>query len=217
MSSAGRLPFREGIQLGRASYQKKCCKAVKEWECSFLDFTGKEGLSLEKLTGTQRLTRAAVTAAVYSALTLALAPISFGPIQLRVAEALTLLPFLMPSVVPGLFVGCLLANALAGGGMLDIVFGSAATLIAAWITSRCRSRLAAALSPVLVNAVIVGTVLHRLYFAGTDVPVWVPMLEVGAGQLAACFGLGLLLLHLVEKRFPQLNERGDEIQKERSK
>ncbi len=168
---------------------------------------------MKKLTGTQRLTRAAVTAAIYAALTLALAPISFGPIQLRVAEALTLVPFMMPSVVPGLFVGCLLANALAGGGVLDTVFGSAATLIAAWITSRSKNRLIAALSPVLVNAVIVGLVLYRLYYLGTEVPVWVPMLEVGAGQMAACFGLGLPLLHILEKQFPQLGEREEEIQK----
>ena len=172
---------------------------------------------MEKQTGTQRLTRAAVTAAVYAALTLVLSPFSFGPIQLRIAEAMTLLPFFMPSAVQGLFVGCLLANALGGGGILDTVFGSAATLAAAWITSRCTSRLAAAVSPVIINAAVVGLVLYRLYFSGTDVPVWVPVLEVGAGQAAACFGLGLPLLRIMETRFPYLGEREAESRKRKPK
>ncbi|MBQ3391730.1 MAG: hypothetical protein IJG56_04975, partial [Clostridia bacterium] len=60
---------------------------------------------------------------------------------------------------------------------------------------------------------LVSLVLYRLYYLGTEVPVWVPMLEVGAGQMVACFGLGLPLLHILEKQFPQLGEREEEIQK----
>ena len=82
----------------------------------------------------RRIALAAVTAALYAGLTMALAPISFGVVQFRVAEALTLLPFIMPEAVPGLFVGCLLANFLGGFGIIDVVFGSAATLAAACLT-----------------------------------------------------------------------------------
>ena len=80
---------------------------------------------LERQDHTKSLVRGAIIAAIYAALTLALAPISYGAGQLRVAEALTVLPFVMPrSAVPGLFVGCLLANLFGGGGIWDIVFGA---------------------------------------------------------------------------------------------
>ena len=89
--------------------------------------------------------RGAAIAAIYAALTLALAPISYGAVQVRVSEALTVLPFFMPhSAVPGLFLGCLLANFLGGAGIWDVIFGSAATLVAAMITARCRSRMLSA-------------------------------------------------------------------------
>ena len=76
----------------------------------------------------------ALIAALYTGLTFVLAPISFGPVQFRVSEALTLLPFCLPEAVPGLFIGCLISNMLGGFGIIDIVLGSAATLAAAWIT-----------------------------------------------------------------------------------
>ena len=105
--------------------------------------------------------RGAAVAAIYAALTLALAPISYGAVQVRVSEALTVLPFFMPrSAVPGLFLGCFLANFLGGAGIWDVVFGSAATLIAAMLTARCRSRMLSPLAPVLVNAVVVGCLLY---------------------------------------------------------
>jgi uncharacterized membrane protein len=110
------------------------------------------------------LIRAAVIAALYAAVTLLLAPISYGPLQFRVSEALTLLPMLTPAAIPGLFVGCLAANLLGGATALDIVFGSLATLGAAILTRRLREKpLIAALPPVLVNAFVVGAVLAYAY------------------------------------------------------
>lgn len=163
---------------------------------------------LERQDHTKSLVRGAIIAAIYAALTLALAPISYGAGQLRVAEALTVLPFVMPrSAVPGLFVGCLLANLFGGGGIWDIVFGSAATLLAALLTARCRHRLLAPLPPVVLNAVVVGTVLYVLYYAGSGIPIWLIMAQVGAGQCLACYGLGLALLRFVETRFPSWRER----------
>ena len=73
----------------------------------------------------------AVIAAIYTVLTLVFAPISFGPVQFRIAEALCILPFFTPAAVPGVFIGCLLSNLLCGAAPLDIVFGSLATLIGA--------------------------------------------------------------------------------------
>lgn len=143
--------------------------------------------------------RAAVIAALYAAVTLLLAPISYGPLQFRVAEALTLLPILTPAAVPGLFVGCLAANLLGGATALDVAFGSLATLMAALLTRRLKDRpLLAALPPVLVNAAIVGAVLAYAY----NLPFWLTALEVGAGQLGVCYALGLPLFYAL-RRLPR--------------
>ena len=77
------------------------------------------------------LTYASAIAAIYTALVIAFAPIAFGPVQFRIAEALCILPFFTPAAIPGLFIGCLLSNLLCGAAMLDVVFGSVATLIGA--------------------------------------------------------------------------------------
>ena len=77
---------------------------------------------------TRDLVIGGLIAAAYLALTLVLAPISYGPIQFRVSEALTLLPLIFPQAVPGLFIGCLLANIFGGYGAIDIICGSAAPL-----------------------------------------------------------------------------------------
>lgn len=110
------------------------------------------------------LTRAAIIAALYAALTVMLAPISFGMIQFRVAEALTALPLVMAEAVPGLAIGCLVANLLGGGMPMDVVFGALATLLAAIATRRLRSRPALALAaPVVFNGIIVGPVVYICY------------------------------------------------------
>lgn len=137
------------------------------------------------------LTRAGVIAALYAAVTLLLAPISFGPMQLRVSEAMTLLPVLWPEAAVGLFVGCFLANLIGGYGILDAVVGGLATLLAALLTRRLRNnRWLAALPPVLVNAVAIGVLLHVV----ADAPLAVTMLYIGLGQAMACYALGLPLL-----------------------
>ena len=136
------------------------------------------------------ITRAAVIGALYAALTIALAPISYGLIQFRIAEALTVLAFFTPAAIPGLFVGCLLANIVAGLGIIDIVFGSLATLIAAFMTYKIKNKFLAPLPPVLINALIVGPIVA--YYV--EVPFYLGMLYVGLGQLAVCYILGLPLL-----------------------
>lgn len=146
-------------------------------------------------------TKAAMIAAVYALLAIVLAPISYGMIQVRVAEALTILPYFTPAAIPGLFAGCMLANLYGGNGILDIVCGSLATLLAAYLTSRIKNRVLVPLPPVLINALVVGYVLHLVL----GYSLYLTMLWVGAGQLAACYGLGYPLLLLLEKHRQLLN------------
>ena len=152
---------------------------------------------------TRFLVQASLIAAIYTALCLVLHPISFGfgGIELRVSEALTLLPVLMPAAVPGLFAGCLLSNLMGGATALDIVFGSLTTLAAALLTRRLRNRpVLAALPPVLLNAAVIGTLLRYAY--GVAMPLWLCMLSIGLGQAAVCYAIGLPLLRMM-RRIPE--------------
>jgi uncharacterized membrane protein len=141
------------------------------------------------------LAHAAIIAAMYAALTIFLAPISSGIMQVRVSEALTVLPFFTPAAIPGLFIGCVIANLVAGYGPWDILFGSLATLIAAYLTYKMPKKYLAPLPPVIVNAVIVGITLAYVLNA----PYWMVIGLVGAGELIACYVLGYPLLLALEK------------------
>ena len=149
----------------------------------------------KKLLTTRSLCTSAVIAALYAALTLLLAPISYGNLQCRISEAMTLLPMVMPAAIPGLFVGCLLANLLGGVTVWDIVFGSLATLIAAVGTYSLRNKpILAALCPVLSNGVIVGAVLSFVW----GLPLWLTMLEVAVGEVGAVI-IGFVLLAALKR------------------
>ena len=143
---------------------------------------------------TRSLALGGMIGALYAGITLVLAPISYGPVQFRVAEMLTLLPFYMPEAVPGLFVGCLIANAFSPGGALDMVVGSLATLAAAYLSRRMPKLWLAALPPVLINMAVIGTMLHFIM----DVPLFGTIIYVGAGQTGAC-ALGIPLMKTLEK------------------
>ena len=108
------------------------------------------------------MTRAAMIAAIYVVLCVVFQPISYGAIQTRIAEALTILPFFTPAAIPGLFIGCLIANLLGGGILVDVICGSAATLIGAVGTYmlRNKSRYLAPLPPIAANVLIVPWVLR---------------------------------------------------------
>jgi uncharacterized membrane protein len=155
---------------------------------------------MKKHTAINEIARGAIIAAIYALLTIFLAPISSGLIQCRVAEALCVLPYYTFSAVPGLFVGCLIANLITGAPIWDVVFGSLATLLAAYTTYAMRKRVTKFLAPlpaVLYNAVIVGALLVYVYAVPVTYPV--AALYVAAGQAAACFGLGLPLLLALER------------------
>ena len=154
-------------------------------------------MSKSKFT-TRQLATAGIIAAVYAGLTLLLPIPQYGGVQLRVAEAMTVLPFLIPEAIPGLAVGCFLANLLGSPYVLDWVFGTLATLLAALWTSRLKNKWLAPLPPVICNAVIVGAEIA--YFSVLDGAAFLPAfgfnaLTVGAGEAIACFALGLPLLH----------------------
>ena len=154
----------------------------------------------------------AVIAAMYAAVSLALAPISFGTVQLRAAEALTLLPVFDPVMIAGVSLGCLITNAVGfftGAnilGWMDILFGTLATVAAAFLSYWLRNLrvkglpVLSALPPVLLNAVIVGGELTFLIAGGFEWRVFaLQALSVGAGELIACAALGLPLVWMLEK------------------
>ncbi len=146
------------------------------------------------------LVRAAVIASVYALLTIFLAPISSGLVQCRIAEALCVLPYFSFSAVPGLFIGCLLANLLIGAPLYDVLFGSMATLLAAYMTFLLRKRAPKYLAPlpsVVCNALVVGALLVFVYDVG--VPYWAAAGYVAIGQAIACYVLGMPLLAVLER------------------
>lgn len=146
------------------------------------------------------LIRAALIAAIYVILNITFAPISYGPIQVRIAEALVVLPFIEPSAIIGLFIGCFLANIYGGLGLVDIIGGSFCTLVAAYLTYKVKNPKLAPLPPVLVNAFGVSIYLHLLF----DLPYWLTVFYIGIGEIIACYILGYPLLTLLlknKKRF----------------
>ncbi|MCI7813383.1 MAG: QueT transporter family protein [Lachnospiraceae bacterium] len=145
------------------------------------------------------LTQAAMIAAIYVVLTFVFAPISFGEVQIRIAEALTILPIFTPAAVPGLFVGCLIGNLMGGAVLTDVIFGSIATLIGAIGTYELRKfpRLIAVLPPIVSNICIVPLVLRYAY--GIALPIPFLMLTVGLGEVVSCAVLGSILATVLNK------------------
>ncbi len=145
------------------------------------------------------LTQAAMIAALYVVLTLVFAPFSFKEIQVRLAEALTILPAFTPAAIPGLFVGCLIGNILGGAALPDILFGSLATLAAAFLTYLLRSRspFLAPAPPILVNTLVVPFILRFGY--GILLPIPLMMLTVGIGELISCGILGMALYFVLHR------------------
>lgn len=153
--------------------------------------------------GAKKVALIAILAAIYSVLTLILSFLSYGPIQFRLAEGLTVLPYFSPYAVWGLFIGCILSNIISPMGIPDLIFGSLATLIGAIITyyigksNLKHKKLLAPLPAVIINAVIIGVMLKILYVK--DIPLYLNMIYVGIGQLFCCYGLGIPLINLIEK------------------
>ena len=139
------------------------------------------------------ITQAAVIAALYTVLVIIFNYCSFGPIQFRIAEALTILPYFTPAAIPGLFVGCLLSNILGGAAIWDIIFGSIATLIGAIGTYALRkNKWLAPLPPIIANTLIVPFVLRFAY--GSEGVFAMFFVTIGASEFIVCGIIGMLLL-----------------------
>lgn len=156
---------------------------------------------------TKKLVRCAVIAAVYTVLCLALAPISYGAVQVRIAEAMGLLVVFGPEYALGVTVGCFLANML-GFGFPDILFGTAATALACIFTYLLRNKriaglaIPASLPPVIFNALIVGPEI-AYYFSDTPFTLGLCVangLSVAVGEVISCCILGVALVHVIEKQ-----------------
>ena len=157
----------------------------------------------------QRMVHCAVIAAVYVVLCLVLAPFSYGAIQVRVAEALCLLPVFGAEYIIGVTLGCFLAN-LFGSTIIDVIFGTQATLLACLVTYRLRNlrikglAIPASLPPVLFNAVIVGIEITVFFtdYSAMSAPLWLLCLTngitVGIGEVISCTVLGVALVKLIE-------------------
>lgn len=150
---------------------------------------------------TRKITACGVLAAVYTALTLLMTPWSFGAVQFRISEALCVLCYLDPALIPGLALGCLLSNCFSTVSALDLLFGTAATLLGCLTASRIRRKWLFPLPIVLFNAVLIGIELSLtlspdaalrgiLVFGG----------QVALGEAGVLYLLGLPLLCLIENR-----------------
>lgn len=148
---------------------------------------------------TRLIAYSAMIAAIYVILTWLFAPIGFGEVQIRISEALTILPAFTPAAVPGLFIGCLTGNLLGGAILPDIIFGSLATLIGAlfvYLLRKC-SPFLLPLAPILSNTLIVPLVLYYGY--GVNLPLPLLMLSIAAGEFVSCGILGMILYRALSK------------------
>jgi uncharacterized membrane protein len=142
------------------------------------------------------LTQAAMIAALYVVLTYVatLLGLSNGAVQVRFSEALTILPYFTPAAIPGLFVGCLLSNILAGGVLLDIIGGSILTLVAAFFSYGLRkNKFLVCLPPIILNTIGVPYIL-RFGYGMVEESIPYMMVTVGLGEVISCGILGMVLL-----------------------
>jgi len=158
-----------------------------------------------KYSKTKAITMAAAIAAIYVVLTFIANALGLasGAVQVRISEALTVLPFFTPVAIPGLFVGCLLSNILTGCAPYDVVFGSIATLLGAigsyYLGQKFpKKSWLSPIPPIVSNTVIVPIIL--IYVYQIQDAYWYLMLTVGAGEVISCGILGMILLKALQKR-----------------
>ena len=154
----------------------------------------------------RRLVRSAVIACLYTVTCLVTSQFSFGPVQVRLSESLTMLSVFSPDAIIGVTVGCFLSNMLASAP-IDMIVGTAATLISALLTYWLRNArtkklvLIPSIPPVTINAVVIGIEVSFLYFPRETVSsvLLMNILSVGLGQLISCSILGVLLVYIIER------------------
>lgn len=145
---------------------------------------------------TKFLTRGALIAGLYIIITYILSPFSFGPLQFRLSEALTVLPILYPEAIPALFIGVLLSNIIGGLGLVDIIGGSLVTLLASYITYRFRKSIIAYLSPIVLNGFLISLYLHVLF----DIPYWITVIQIAISEAVVVLLVGYPLIQYLQKK-----------------
>ena len=144
------------------------------------------------------MVQAAAIAAIYVVLTVVFAPLSFGEVQIRFAEGLTVLPCFTPAAIPGLFIGCVIGNFMGGAIPVDIICGSLATLAGALLSYALRKhKFLVPLPPIIANTLVVPFVLFYGY--GVNLPIPFMMLTVGVGEVVSCGVIGLILLFALDR------------------
>ena len=144
------------------------------------------------------MVQAAAIAAIYVVLTVLFAPFSFGEVQVRISEGLTVLPYFTPAAIPGLFIGCIIGNFMGGAIPVDIICGSLATLLGALLSYLLRKhKFLVPLPPITANALIVPFVLYYGY--GVNLPIPLMMLTVGIGEIVSCGVIGMILLLALDR------------------
>ena len=152
-----------------------------------------------------KLVKTAVVAALYTVLTVALAPISYGIIQFRISEVMVLLAFFNPIYIGGLTLGCLISNIFGGNGPLDIIFGTFATFIsvvsisltAKVLRTNKISLIIASLWPVIFNGIIIGWMLNVI----SGAPLLLTMVEIALSEFIIVSVIGVPLALLLKKKY----------------
>lgn len=144
------------------------------------------------------ITRSAVVSALYFCITTLFAPISFGPLQFRIGEALTLLPVIFPETTIGLAIGCALANISSPFGLVDIIVGSLVTLVAGFLSSKCKNVYLAGLPPVLLNALIIPIIWVAL---GVDEMYLLNAIYLVLSQSVVVYGIGIPIVLGLKRSF----------------
>ena len=145
----------------------------------------------------KQLTRLALVAGIYVALTVALAPISYGAVQIRIAEAMMLLCCFDRRYGIALTLGCAIANLFGGFGLADILIGTLATALAALFMGRTKNLFLSSLWAVGLNSLLVGGMLTFM----TETPFWFNALSVGAGEFLSVSVFGVILFSLLPKKY----------------
>ncbi len=144
---------------------------------------------------TKKLLKVSLVAAIYAVITYVLAPISFGAIQFRLSEIMTLLAFIDPLYVPALTLGCGIANLFSPVGVIDVIVGTAATFIATFAMSKSKNMIIASLYPTIVNAVMIGAMLYYAF----NLPLVLSALQVGVGEFVVVTLIGVPIFKLLSR------------------
>lgn len=156
----------------------------------------------------QRVVKTSIIAALYAAITIALAPISYGPIQFRVSEIMVLLAFFDPFYIVGLTIGCFIANILGPNGLMDIIFGTFATFISVYaisitekfVKNKRASLIIASLWPTICNGIIIGWMLYYIY----QLPLLLSIGEVAIGEFIVVTVVGVPVIKLIQNKYEKL-------------